>query len=146
MNPYPVSECGGEPKAQQNLYWYAVHGVWDSNDHLSINFQSAKQIWASGETRLGDQKAGSFSWRSSQIDSDNNKMKLVQTFGLTNYGVRRADVDMADLVGSGSVHVLGVEDGTDIHVRVKGDGFVLEQVSKRLFALHNTSFLLINAL
>lgn len=46
--------------------------------------------------------------------------------------LQRPDVDTLLLVGYGSVHVRGVKDGSDVHIRVKDEdetGITLEKVS-----------------
>ncbi|KAI6217665.1 hypothetical protein M3Y99_01756400 [Aphelenchoides fujianensis] len=125
--PYPTKACGGNPASTRNTYWYAAHGQFEAGGRLSIKFESATLIWpGSGREYPGMP----YTWTSNAFSDaavKNGTLRIIQSHGLRNDGAKDLAVDMADLLGFGSVHVRGVNDAADLHVRVQGAGFTLQQ-------------------
>ncbi|KAI6234690.1 hypothetical protein M3Y99_00756800 [Aphelenchoides fujianensis] len=125
--PYPTKACGGNPASTRNTYWYAAHGQFEAGGRLSIKFESATLIWPeSGREYPGRP----YTWTSNAFTDaavKNGTLRIIQSHGIRNDGAKDLAVDKADLFGFGSVHVRGVNDAADLHVRVQGAGFTLQQ-------------------
>lgn len=87
-NRYPITGCGGTPKQRENLFWYAVHGIYEEDDKLSIRFKSSFQLWPNGDNEGHVSPSGSFLWSWNALTGSNDRFKLIQSHGITNYDTK----------------------------------------------------------
>jgi len=137
---YPITGCGGSPATKENMYWYAVHGIWEEDDRLSIRFKCRFQLWPHGSD--GDRKSimSTFLWNLNALEDSNTRFKIVQTHGVTDYGAVRPDIDTLLLLGGGSVHVRGVKAATKLHIRVKNSDETGITLNKVYETKYNTQY------
>lgn len=68
------------------MFWYAVHGIYEQDDKLSIRFKSSYQLWP--EYDRMESPSSSWLWTDNALENTNGRFRIIQSHGITNFDVK----------------------------------------------------------